>query len=319
MDALGPCGRLPERTASWNQCQFCGLEPTYPTIDGGGRDFERCSTASVRVTSPICSSPDADGAGRNGGKGLCAPAALLVRLTDLGLLHRVATGFYVAVPDDQVGTGWMPGVEAAAAGIAIAAYGPDEAVVMGVSAARLHGANPRALATAVVAVPTRHDPIQLADRQAVVRFVVRDTARLDADRIDTDLGSVLVTTAEQTVLDLAKRSGLGDAEGEVWPAVEQFYRKCNPDVVAEIADAQKMRTTLTRLPSSSAPRTTIFSGDLIPAQSPCWVSTICVLKPIELCRIRLAIGNCRLASLSLIPNQSAFAWCDLSAVPMFAT
>ena len=175
------------------------------------------------------------------------PRAELARLTDLGLLHRVATGFYVAVPDDRVRAEWMPGLEAAAAGIAVAAYGTDDVVVMGVSAARLHGAIPRALATAVVAVPTRHDPIRLADRQAVVRFVVRDTARLDAERIDTELGAVLVTTAEQTVLDLVKRPGLGDAEGEVWPAVEQMYRRCDPEVLAELAGAQKMRRTLARL------------------------------------------------------------------------
>jgi predicted transcriptional regulator of viral defense system len=175
------------------------------------------------------------------------PRAELARLTDLGLLHRVATGFYVAVPDDRVGTEWMPGLEAAAVGIAVAAYGRDDAVVMGISAARLHGVLPRALATAVVAVPTRHDPIRLVDRPALVRFVVRDTARLDAERIDTELGPVLVTTAEQTVLDLVKRPGLGDAEAEVWPAVEQLYRRCDPKVLAEIAGAQKMRMTLTRL------------------------------------------------------------------------
>ena len=81
----------------------------------------------------------------------------------------------------------------------------------------------------------------------MVRFVVRDTARLDAERIDTELGPVLATTAEQTVLDLVKRPGLGDAEGEVWPAVEQLYRWCDPEVLAEIARAQKMRTTLSRL------------------------------------------------------------------------
>ncbi|MDV6259824.1 hypothetical protein [Rhodococcoides yunnanense] len=49
------------------------------------------------------------------------PRAGLARLTDLGLLHRVATGFCVAVPDDHVGTDWMPGLETAAAGIAVAA------------------------------------------------------------------------------------------------------------------------------------------------------------------------------------------------------
>ncbi|MDJ0392389.1 hypothetical protein QMK17_03445 [Rhodococcus sp. G-MC3] len=66
------------------------------------------------------------------------PRAELSRLTDLGLLHRVATGFYVAVPDDQVGTKWIPGLEAAAAGIAVAAYSTGDAVVMGISAARMH-------------------------------------------------------------------------------------------------------------------------------------------------------------------------------------
>ncbi|AMY52400.1 hypothetical protein [Rhodococcoides fascians] len=162
------------------------------------------------------------------------PRAELARLTDLGLLHRVATGFYVAVPDDRVGTEWMPGLEAAAAGIAVAAYSADEAVVMGASAARLHGTIPRALATAVETVPKRHDPIRLADRQPLVRLVVRDTARLDAERVVPEL-------------DLVKRPGLGDAEREVWPAVEQLYRRCDLEVLAEVAGAQKMRMTLTRL------------------------------------------------------------------------
>lgn len=81
----------------------------------------------------------------------------------------------------------------------------------------------------------------------MVRFVVCDAARLDAERIDTELGAVLVTSAEQAVLDLVKRPGLGDAEGEVWPAVEQLYRRCDPKVLAEVAGAEKMRTTLLRM------------------------------------------------------------------------
>jgi hypothetical protein len=116
----------------------------------------------------------------------------------------------------------MPGLEAAAAGIAVAAYGLDDAVVMGVSSARLHGVIPRALATAVIAVPTRHDPIRSADRQAVVRFVVRDTTRLDAERIRTELGPVLVTTPEQTVLDLMKRPVMRSHGRLVWdPAISE--------------------------------------------------------------------------------------------------
>jgi hypothetical protein len=78
------------------------------------------------------------------------------------------------VPQDQIGTNWMPTLEAAAAGIAAARFHPDRAPLMGVSAARLHGALPRALAVAIVAAPARHDPITLLDRPASVRFVKRD-------------------------------------------------------------------------------------------------------------------------------------------------
>ena len=122
------------------------------------------------------------------------PAAEVARLHERGLLHRLADGYYVVVPQDMVGRSWMPGLEAAAAGIASAIHGRDSVVVMGVSAARLHGAIPRALATATAAVPQQHRPITLSDRPAVVRFVKRNTQGLDAERYDTELGSTLVTT-----------------------------------------------------------------------------------------------------------------------------
>lgn len=65
--------------------------------------------------------------------------AQLARLTEHGLLHRVADGYYIVVPKDMVGQRWIPGLEAAAAGIGVATYGPDHFVVMEVSAARLPG------------------------------------------------------------------------------------------------------------------------------------------------------------------------------------
>lgn len=97
----------------------------------------------------------------------------------------------------MVGHTWMPDLEVAAAGIASAIYGIDHVVVMGVSAARLLGAIPRALATAVVAVPRQHRTIGLSDRTAVVRFVKRGTDRLDAERFNTPQGVALITTPEQ--------------------------------------------------------------------------------------------------------------------------
>src|SRR5262245_46732293 len=120
------------------------------------------------------------------------PAKHLARLADRGSLHKLATGYYAVVPPHSTDRAWLPGLEAGAYGIAAADYGHDGAVLMGLSAARLHGAVPRALDVAVVAVPKNRPTLMLADRDATVRFVRRDTDRLDAERVNTDLGAALV-------------------------------------------------------------------------------------------------------------------------------
>jgi hypothetical protein len=137
-------------------------------------------------------------------------------------------------------------LEAAAAGIASAIYGADDVVLMGVSAARVLGAIPRALAAAVVAVPKQHRPITLTDRSAVVQFVKRDTHRLDAERVQTPLGPALVTTPEQTVLDLAHRPSLGDAEVEVPTAIAALYERSDKKRIAAIAVDQRLTASLRR-------------------------------------------------------------------------
>ena len=174
------------------------------------------------------------------------PRAQLVRLSERGLLHRVADGYYIVVPQDMVGRSWTPGLEATAAGIASAIYGPDDVIVMGPSAARLHGAIPRALATATIAVPRQHREIELSDRPAVVRFVKRDTARLDAELIDTPLGAALVTTPEQTVLDLAHRPRLGDVEVDVRSAVAALYARSDQQRLSMLATDQRRMASLRR-------------------------------------------------------------------------
>jgi len=174
------------------------------------------------------------------------PRAQLVRLSERGLLHRVAPGYYVVVPQDIVGRTWVPGLEATAAGIAAAIYGPDDAVVMGPSAARLHGAIPRALAVATIAVPRQHREIELSDRPAVVRFVKRDTAILDAERVETPLGSTLVTTPEQTVLDLAHRPQLGDVGVDIQSAVAALYARSDRDRLETLASEQRRLASLRR-------------------------------------------------------------------------
>ena len=174
------------------------------------------------------------------------PRPELARLTDKGLLHRAAPGYYIVVPQDQVGRHWVPGLEAAAAGIASAIYGADHIALMGVSAARLLGAIPRALATAVLAVPRAHRPIELSDRDATVRFVQRDTSVLDVERVETSLGAALVTSPEQTLLDLARRPLLGNAENEIPVAVANLYRRSDPERLEQLARPQRLVAALRR-------------------------------------------------------------------------
>jgi predicted transcriptional regulator of viral defense system len=174
------------------------------------------------------------------------PRGEMRRLERRGALHRLAHGYYVVVPQDQTGTGWIPALEAAAAGIATADFGPANAILMGVSAARLHGAIPRAIGTAIIAVPTQRNAITLADRAATVRFVKRDTGRLDAERMNTELGPTLVTTPEQTVLDLARRPDLGNAEDEVRDAVRILIARADAELLDELATAQHARASLRR-------------------------------------------------------------------------
>lgn len=174
------------------------------------------------------------------------PRAEVARLAKRGLLHRVANGYYVVVPADMVGRDWIPNLEAAAAGIASATCGASNAVVMGISAARLHGAIPRALATAVVAIPKQHRPISLTDRTATIHFVKRSTSDLDAERIDTPLGPALVTSPEQTILDLAHRPRLGDAEVEIPSAVAALHRNSDDERLRTLAVEQRLMAALRR-------------------------------------------------------------------------
>jgi hypothetical protein len=140
----------------------------------------------------------------------------------------------------------MPTLEGAAAGIAAARFHPDRAPLMGVSAARLHGALPRALAVAIVAAPAQHDPITLLDRPASVRFVKRDMTRVDVETVPTELGRALVTSIEQTVLDLARRPALNVAEDQIPDALRALLPRCEPEVLDELARRQRLRSALAR-------------------------------------------------------------------------
>jgi predicted transcriptional regulator of viral defense system len=175
------------------------------------------------------------------------PAAQLARLERLGLLHKVAVGYYVVVPQDRVGLGWKPSIEAAAAGVAAAAVGAGRAVLTGVTAARMHQAIPRALGVAIVAAPKRRHDIAMRDRDATIHFVVRDTDGLDAELMATELGQCLVTTPEQTALDLAHHPDLGDAADEAHGAIAALLPRCDPQTLERIAAEQRLGAALRRL------------------------------------------------------------------------
>jgi predicted transcriptional regulator of viral defense system len=175
------------------------------------------------------------------------PRGEVARLTRRGALRRLAPGYYVRVPTSRVGDpGWRPELEAAAWGIAAATYGPTEVALMGLSAARLHGAIPRALGVAVVAVPKQRPRLQVLDDATVV-FVRRHVADVDVERMTTELGDAYVTTSEQTVLDLAARPLLGNLAAEAEAAALTLLARCDRSLLQELAATQRRRSALRRL------------------------------------------------------------------------
>jgi AbiEi antitoxin C-terminal domain len=167
------------------------------------------------------------------------PRAELARLAHLGVVSHLATGYYAMVPPDRLGDDrWQPELDAAALGLAQADYGVSAVALMGTSAARHHGAIPRALAVAVVAVPKQRPALDTHVGRVV--FVKRDVTRLDLERIDTPLTSGWVTTPEQTLLDLADRPSLGGlTEAEAGEAVRALAARVDWPQLAGLAARQR--------------------------------------------------------------------------------
>jgi len=167
------------------------------------------------------------------------PRAEFARLTKLGAMKRLATGYYALMPPRRTGDSqWTPELEAAALGIANADYGTANVALMGVSAARYHGAIPRALGVAVVAAPKQR-PVMTTEVGRVV-FVKRDVPRLDVERIETELGPGWVTTREQTMLDLTARPALGDlAPADVEQAIRTLAAQADLALLEHLAKTQR--------------------------------------------------------------------------------
>ncbi len=174
------------------------------------------------------------------------PRAEFARLSEQGLLRRVATGYYVRVPPERVGDdGWRPDLHATALGMAAADYGRDAIALMHLSAARMHRALPREIALAVVAVPKQRPRLRLLGGAAT--FVRRDMARLDVERLTTDLVESWVTTVEQTIVDLAARPELGGVDATtIREALVSLTRRADWQIVDELAAQQRHRAAVAR-------------------------------------------------------------------------
>jgi AbiEi antitoxin C-terminal domain len=175
---------------------------------------------------------------RDAGEVYAHPRAELARLVRVGALVRLASGYFVLVPQERLGDReWRPELEAAALGLAQADYGAEHVALMGLSAARYHGAVPRAVGVAVVAVPKQRPALET--RFGTVLFVKRDVTRLDVERLDTQVTTGWVTTVEQTLLDLGARPTLGGlAESDLVAAVRALAARADWDLTRQLAGDQ---------------------------------------------------------------------------------
>jgi AbiEi antitoxin C-terminal domain len=167
------------------------------------------------------------------------PRAELARLAQRHAAVPLAAGYYALVPMNRLGEpGWTPALDAVALGIAQTDYGVDAVALVSSSAARQHGAIPRALGVAVVAVPKQRPPLETAFGRVV--FTKRDTSVLDVQRVTTELTEGWVTTPEQTALDLAARPKLsGLPQSQVDEAVRSLAQQADPGLLADLAAAQR--------------------------------------------------------------------------------
>jgi hypothetical protein len=162
-----------------------------------------------------------------------------------GALRRIAVGYYVVTPRAYIGdTTWRPPLEDLALGVAAADYG-DDAALMGLSAARYHGAVPRAHAMAWIA--TRVSRRQLdAGPYGRITFVTRKLETLDLVRAQTDFAMGWVTSIEQTALDLMRHTEWAAGPQPAMEAVTRLLPRCDDELLNQLAEAQRGRAALAR-------------------------------------------------------------------------
>lgn len=166
------------------------------------------------------------------------PEKELVRLNKAGLVTKIAPGAYTAKADNiPADVPWRPAFEHAAMAYATTQYGNRVPVLYGIGAARFHLAIPRAIAVTVIAVPQQHRPVTLTDGGNVI-FTTTDVDQLEAHFEQTTIGGFLVTTPEQTMIDLLARPDLGGMPNQALAAAAVLACSVDPDRVHQLAETR---------------------------------------------------------------------------------
>ena len=168
------------------------------------------------------------------------------RLAGHGVLRPVAPGYWALPPVEQVDdANWRPEIEALALALAVADYDVESAALMGASAARYHGALPRALAVGIVSVPRQRLALDTTFGRIV--FVKRQTDRLQVTRARTSMVAGYVTDIEQTMLDIAHRPTLGGlATTEAADAIRALAMRADWSETWRLAKEQRIPSAYVR-------------------------------------------------------------------------
>lgn len=164
------------------------------------------------------------------------PSKELSRRAHTGRLHRLASGYYCLVPQGEDPSVWQPTLEAAGAAIATAIFGDRVPILIGMSAARVHQAYPRAISEASVAVPAQHKRVTLSDRRAgTIVFSQREVVLLNAALVRFELGHALVSSPAETILELARAAVVGPRERD---AITGLWGMTDPGTVEMLAEGR---------------------------------------------------------------------------------
>lgn len=174
------------------------------------------------------------------------PEKELVRIRNNGRLVQIAHGTYLVKPD-TIGAEqqWIPPFEEAAMAYATAQYGDRVPILIGIGAARFHHAIARAIGVTVIAVPEQHRPVVLRTGGRIVFTTTTNMDQIDARPERTSLGTMLVATPEQNLIDLIERPQLGDMPEQATEAAE---------VLVASIDRDRLNLLIERLPKAAQRR-----------------------------------------------------------------